>query len=203
MMSQRRNQQDDQRIPIGHRRAECYKDIHVGAAVPEAFDAAHIIIPSRIKLHRCCQNPEQPVDPGRMKPGTGSEKVFGHAQNEKGKCEYDANNEFLRLAVYFGIPGSLFGIFRIFFGIIRQYGLVSRLFDSLRHGFGAGDDGIILHGYPLGCKINGCLDYPRNLAVQGAFDIHGAIGAAHAGYRKINPGGDRGVGRVFGHDIHL
>ena len=80
----------------------------LGASVLEAFIAAHIIIPSCIKLNRGGQGQKQPVDPERMTPRTQQRKIPAHAEKKKRRRKENTHEEFPRLIPDFrlGAPST-------------------------------------------------------------------------------------------------
>ncbi len=111
MLTQYWKKEQRQRIKIGHRRAHGDQDIHIGALIFKALESVDIIIPSGIELNRCGQQPEKPIYPGRMAPGTNEVKIPGHAQYKQGQGKDDAYYKFAGLIPYLCLPRNLFGIF--------------------------------------------------------------------------------------------
>ena len=153
------NQQDGQGIKIGHGRSQSHQDVHIGAFIAQALEAADIIVTASVKLDRCGQSPEQPVDPGGMAPGADQSEIAGHAKDKQRQREKDADEKLAGLIADFSIPGRLFGISPIGC-VIGNNGAVAGFFDGGHDLLEADHAGQIIHRCPFGCEVDRGVDDP-------------------------------------------
>ena len=106
MASQQGVKEHKEGIKIGHRRTHGHKDIHIGAAVPEALPAPRVIVPPRVELNRCCQGKEKPVDPRGVAPRSKQPEIPPHAEEEKGCSKNNTHQKLAGLTPYL-LPSSL------------------------------------------------------------------------------------------------
>ncbi len=140
--------------------------------------------PVPCKTAQALPETEKPVDPWRMAHAPCDTKITRHAEKEKYPCKHSAHDEFTGLVSYLGGTRGLFSVFGLT-SLIRKNRFKTDLFNGICHFIKGSERRQIFHRNPFRGKIHGCAHYARNFFVQSSFDIHGAVGAGHAGDRKF------------------
>ncbi len=197
MAPQSGDQQHGQGVKVSDRGPHGDQHIHIGTAVAQAFERAHIVIPAGVKLDRGGQCAEHPVDPERMAPQSQHAEITEHAEHEQWQREKHAHAELARLVADFGAARGLLGIFgaRVCLG---GDGAVAGLFNGGHNFLDRQRAGQVIDTRSLGRKIHGRIDHAFNFFIEGPLDIGRTIGAGHAGNRHFHAGGRHAVA-AFAH----